>query len=197
MIVCFASLMHILWGVLLLINMGGLHITATATFYSLIPNYETRALVYMLSGTLPAILIFKPRWSFLGLAACLPQLVMLLGSGVAAVNAVTIGVYPDGTVVSGNAHLFILMDQGIYIILPLMYAFESLDRFHDQNAKPKNGDSAGRVKQVFLSHAEGDVRVDARVTVQEKGEKGDKGERGETGKTGAPGATGKRGPAGP
>jgi hypothetical protein len=33
------------------------------------------------------------------------------------------------------------MDQGIYMLLPILYSFEVLDRFHDQSAaKPRGHD---------------------------------------------------------
>lgn len=131
MIVCFASLMHILWGVLLLLNQAGLHITATSTVFDLVPNYATRVVLYLAVGILPLVIAVKPRWTLSGLLACFPQLVMLVLSGIAALTAVTSGMYPDGTV---RLWLFILMDQGIYMILPVMYAIETLDRFHDQSA---------------------------------------------------------------
>lgn len=133
MIVCFASLMHILWGVLLLINQSGLHVTATSTLYQMMgaQTYETRAIFYIVAGILPIVLAIAPRWTLTGLLTCFPQLALLVLSGISAVNCVALGQYPDGTVPT-SPHLFILMDQGIYIILPVLYAFETLDRFHDQ-----------------------------------------------------------------
>lgn len=143
MLVCFASLMHILWGVLLILNAGVVHITASATLYQAIGDgHMVNAVIYIVAGSLPLILVIRPKWNLTGLVACGPQLVLLALSGTAALAAVTSGQYADGTV---RSWVFILMDQGIYMILPVLYAFETLDRFHDHSAaKP-------RVKNVVVT----------------------------------------------
>lgn len=164
MLVCFASLMHILWGVILLINHGGLHITATSTLYSLMgpSTYDARATVYFVSALLPAVIALRPKWTITGLVACLPQLALLVLSGISALVAVTSESYPDGTERSWK---FILMDQGIYMILPILYAFETLDRFHDQS--------------LHMAEQSTPVQIFSNVTTEgDKDETGDTGERG-------------------
>lgn len=130
MIVCFASLMHMLWGLLLLVNQGALNITADSTF-AMVASYEPRAVAYFVLGMLPLFVLIKPQWSLTGLLVCSPQLVLLVLSGISALNAITQGQYPDGT---ARGWVFVAMDQVVYILLPIMYAFETLDRFHDQSA---------------------------------------------------------------
>jgi hypothetical protein len=185
MLVCFASIVHIIWGVLLLVNGGALHITATSTLYEMVGagHYEFRAWLYIVAGALPIVLVVRPRWSLAGLVACFPQLTLLALSGVSALTAITSGVYPDGT---ARSWPFIAMDQIVYVVLPILYAFETLDRFHDQSAP----EHSGLTRNVVLSAVKGDVKIDARVRVGERGEKGDKGEKGDRGEKGERGEKG-------
>lgn len=129
MLVCFVSIMHIFWGILLLWNQEAISTTATEVFRHLIAAYDVRAVVYIVSGLLPAILL---RWpgSLAGLLSVMPQQVLLLMSGISAIVAITSGHYADGTV---RSVVFIAMDQGIYIVLGVLHAFESLDRYHERH----------------------------------------------------------------
>lgn len=154
MIVCLASLMHILWGIVLLVNQGAIHITAASTLYQMTgsAHYDLRALIYLISGVLPAILVLRPHWNLAGLLASAPQQILLLLAGIAAVTAVTSGTYPDGTM---RSWLFILMDQGLYILFPILYAFETLDRFKDQ--------AVLRSHEIYLTAEQGAVKILAKV----------------------------------
>lgn len=155
MMVCTMSVMHIAWGVLLLVNMGGLHITATSAMYYFLGGaaYETRAFMYMAVGFLPLMLLSGPRWPKLNAMACIPQLAMLMLSGISAVVAISLGHYPDGTVPL-NPHYFMGMDQGIYILLPITYAWEIIDRYQDQIAAARD-----RAPLVVAQIDEGSTRV--------------------------------------
>lgn len=130
MLVLFVSLMHILWGLLLLANQGALHIAATSVLLKIVGSghSDIRAFAYIIAGCLPAVLL---RWpgSVAGLLSVLPQQCLILMSGISAVVAITSGHYADGVVRDAP---FIAMDQGIYIILAVLHAFESLDRFHER-----------------------------------------------------------------
>lgn len=128
MLVAFASLMHLLWGVLLLTNGGGLHIAATGAMVTLIPSYEIQAIVYIASALLPLMLLWRPG-SVAGLIRVSPQCALLILSGASAIVAITSCAYADGT---PRPWPFIMMDQGIYLVLPLLYAFESIDRFQER-----------------------------------------------------------------
>jgi hypothetical protein len=120
--------MHVLWGVLLMVHRGSIDTAATSLFRHIAPCYQFRAIAYIVSGLLPLVLL---RWpgSILGLFSCLPQLIMLLMSGVSAITVITAGAYADGTV---KPPIFIAMDQAIYILLAILYAFETLDRYHER-----------------------------------------------------------------
>ena len=128
MLVAFVSIMHIMWGILLLVHCGDLQITATNTIRHLMANYEHRAILYLVSGLLPMILLWRPG-SVYGLLSVLPQQVLLILSGISAIVAITSGHYADGTV---RGTTFIAADQGIYIVLAIFYALESLDRYHER-----------------------------------------------------------------
>jgi len=129
MLVCFVSMLHILWGLLLLMNGGNIDTAATSIFRHMIPSYEIRAVCYLIGGLLPLTLLYKPG-SVVGLFSCLPQQLLLLMSGTSALVAITSGKYADGVL---RPHTFIGMDQAVYILLTVLYAFEALDRFHERS----------------------------------------------------------------
>jgi hypothetical protein len=130
MLVCFVAIMHILWACLLIFHGGPIATTATSLFRCLVPSYEVRALVYLVSGLLPVVLIWRPG-SVLGLISVLPQQILLLLSGISAVVAISSGHFADGVV---RPHIFIAADQGIFIVLAVLHVFESLDRFHERRS---------------------------------------------------------------
>ncbi len=127
MLILFASLMHILWGVLILCNGTGLPISATRVLLELIPAFWVRALIYIGAGLLPLL-----RWVYPGKAvvitALLPQQLLLILSGIGAIVSVTTGMYADG---AARSPLFIAADQAIYVILAILYSFESIDRLNE------------------------------------------------------------------
>lgn len=128
MLVFFVSVMHVLWGILLLVNGGPISTTATSLLRHLLPDYELRAIVYILAGLMPATLL---RWpgSVTGLLFCLPQQVLLILSAISAMVAITNGQFADGI---DRGWIFLMADQGIYILLALLYSFEALDRYHER-----------------------------------------------------------------
>lgn len=130
MLVLFVSLMHILWGLLLLWNGEALHISATSVLLKITgPEHaELRACAYILAGLLPAVLLWRPG-SVLGLLSVFPQQALILMSGISAVVAITSGHYADGV---ERSSAFIAMDQGIYVILAILHAMETIDRFHER-----------------------------------------------------------------
>lgn len=130
MLVCFVAIMHILWAVLLMVNGGPIATTATFLLRSLVPLHELRALIYLVSGLLPVVLIWRPG-SVLGLISVMPQQILLLLSGISAVIAISSGHFADGVV---RSPIFIAADQGIFIVLAVLHVFESLDRFHERRS---------------------------------------------------------------
>jgi hypothetical protein len=115
---------------LLLLNGGALHITATTVAVYLLPEYQTRAAIYIVSGLLPLILLWKPG-SLIGLLSVLPQQLLLISSGISIIVAITSQRYADGVL---RGWKFIAADQMIYLIFAVFYAFESIDRFHERKA---------------------------------------------------------------
>lgn len=128
MLVLFVSVMHVFWGVMLLLNGGAIGTTATSVFRQLVPNYGLRALIYLVAGLLPSVLIKWPG-SLAGLFSCLPQQILLIFSAISATVAITSGHYADGTV---RGWIFIAADQAIYILLAVLYSAEALDRYHER-----------------------------------------------------------------
>lgn len=128
MLVCFVSIMHILWGALLLWNGAPIPTTSTAVFRLILPSYEARALIYIAAGLFPAVLL---RWpgSLSGLLSCLPQQILLILSAISAMTAIFNGQFADGTV---RGPLFLAADQAIYILLAVLYSAETLDRYHER-----------------------------------------------------------------
>jgi len=129
MLDCFTSLMHLLWGLLILINHDSIHIAATRVMVHLFPQFEVRAFLYIISALLPLFILRYPG-SVIGILSVLPQQLILIMSGISAITAITQGQYADGTI---RSPLFIAADQGIYVLLAILYAFESLDRFHERS----------------------------------------------------------------
>lgn len=130
MLVAFVSMMHLIWGFLLLINGHSVPITATSVIAYLVPNYEYRAYLYIISALLPVVLLLKPG-SIVGLLSVLPQQILLITSGISSIVAITSGHFADG--VTRDWH-FIAMDQSMWLVIALFYTFESLDRYHERKA---------------------------------------------------------------
>ena len=130
MLVLFVSLMHMWWGILLLLNGGALHIAATSALLEIVgPGHSTaRAITYIIAGILPSILLWRPG-SVAGLLSVLPQQFLIILSAISAIVAITAGRYPDGTI---RPALFIAMDQGIYIIAAVLHAMETADRYTER-----------------------------------------------------------------
>lgn len=128
MLVLFVSLMHILWGILLLIHGDGIGTTSTSVLRHLIPEYSARALIYLTAGLMPAVLLKYPG-SLTGLFSCLPQQILLIFSAISSMVAITSGQYADGT---PRGWIFIAADQAIYILLAILYSAEALDRYHER-----------------------------------------------------------------
>lgn len=130
MLVLFVSLMHVLWGATLLWNGDAIGTTGTWALRVAVGehHYVVRAVIYVVAGLLPAVLI---RWpgSLAGLLSCLPQQALLILSGISAIVSISNGHYADGT---ARSLQFITMDQGIYVILAVLYAVESVDRYQER-----------------------------------------------------------------
>lgn len=130
MLVLFVSLMHILWGCMLLLNQGPLDISAAWAFRELVGHghWQLRAACYIVAGLLPAVLLKWPG-SIIGLISCLPQQLLLILSGISAMVAIANGHFADGVIRPSS---FIAMDQGIYAIAAMLYSMEALDRFKER-----------------------------------------------------------------
>ena len=128
MLVAFVSAMHVYWGIMLLIHGGAIGTTATAVLRQLVPAYDERAIIYIVSGLLPLVLLWRPG-SVAGLLSVLPQQILLILSGISVIVAISSGNYADGT---HRGPAFISMDQGLYIMLAIFYVIESLDRYHER-----------------------------------------------------------------
>lgn len=118
--------MHLVWALLLWAHGSELAITATHVVTQLIPTWQARSVVYAAVALLPLISL---RWpgSVAGLVSTLPQLLLLMTSGVSALVAISTGQYADGV---QRDRTFIAADQSIYLVLAVLYAIESIDRFH-------------------------------------------------------------------
>lgn len=125
MLVCFTSVMHVMWGILLLSYGSTIAISATRVVVHMFPNYEVEASIYITCGLLPVVLFWRPG-SVAGLISVIPQQLLLIASGISAIVSISTGTYADMT---PRAPMFIFMDQGIYLILPILYAFEAVDRY--------------------------------------------------------------------
>lgn len=130
MLVAFVSIMHIVWGVALYAHGSPVLTTGTSVLRDIVGagHYDLRACVYVLSGLLPLVVLWRPA-SVVGLLSLLPQQTLLVFSGIGAVVAISSGHFADG-VPRGAA--FLVMDQGVYVLLAVLHAFESLDRYHDR-----------------------------------------------------------------
>src|SRR6266404_2883714 len=96
MLIVFASLMHLLWGILLLCN-GELSISATRIITHGIADAQYAALIYIISALLP-VLTKLSKNSWVSLFSLLPQQLLLIMSGISAIVSIITGMYPDGTI---------------------------------------------------------------------------------------------------
>ena len=126
MLVAFVSVMHLMWAILLIMNGGPLHFTATNLLSFLIPDWHTRVGVYMVVSVLPALRLIWPR-SLLAHMSTSPQLLVLMTSAISAFAAILVGHYADGTIRDSE---FIAADQAVYLVLSVFYALESIERYH-------------------------------------------------------------------
>lgn len=130
MLIVFASLMHLLWALMLGLHQSGLPIAATSVLSYLVPDYLWRMALYSIAALLPAV-ILRPHDKTnvaLDILSVIPQQLLLICSGISAVVAITTGRYADGVM---RSPLFIAADQGIYIVLAILYALESIDRIYE------------------------------------------------------------------
>lgn len=127
MVILIVSLLHLIWGLMVLLHRGPIHIAATWAVVQLIPDamWQVRALVYVIAALMPLVLWKWPN-SLAGLLSVIPQQCLLLLSGISTITAVMAGHYADGTV---RAPEFIMMDQVLFLILAFFHAFNVIDRW--------------------------------------------------------------------
>lgn len=116
-----AAALHVCWGASILLA-GSVPITSAALVDRLLPWGRWVGLVYLLGAALAlwAIIVREARW---GPLLLMLQQTLLLLAALSAIDAIVLGRYADGTVVS-RAHLF--ADQVIFPLLAIGHGWELL-----------------------------------------------------------------------
>lgn len=125
MLILLVSLLHILWGIAVLLNGGPIGVSATWAFTQIVgkEHFYLRALTYITAGILPVLMWLKPG-TCLGMVSVFPQQVLVMLSAVSALAAILNGHYADGVM---RPYTFIAMDQSIFIILAILHAETCID----------------------------------------------------------------------
>jgi hypothetical protein len=113
------SVMHLLLGILLLVNQGALHIASTRLLVELVPEYHVRAALYILAGLAPALWTRYKRCPY-SWVALVPQMVLVGLSALSVGVAIGTSTYADGVLRDPK---FIAADQLPYLLLPLSYMY--------------------------------------------------------------------------
>jgi hypothetical protein len=115
-IIWYAILLHMLWGVLLLINQVPYGATAIH-IYAGVPRFLMAA-VFLTASGLAVYGVTRPYPTSQGLASLLPQQGLLTVSAYAALVAVILSRYGDGV---PRPRLFILADQAPVILTMILH----------------------------------------------------------------------------
>ena len=115
-------ILHLFQGVLLTMFESAANTTSTASLLNIIPNHIVAGLL-LIGVAISAFvgLIYKKKtWLFL------PQMGILAVATMGAISAMSSSQFADGVV---RPRPFIMADQGVYIILTLIYGIVLLERF--------------------------------------------------------------------
>ena len=115
-IILYCIFLHILWGVLLVVDYTSGNIT---TLYDLTHLFG-HALPYILIGV--ASLAAYPLFFSMGLVwsiiMIIPQQLILMISAMTAINAMICGCFADGVI---RSHLFLVSDQGTFVLAAIFH----------------------------------------------------------------------------
>ncbi len=125
LIIYFAAVKHILWGIIILFTPFQINTTTLTTINNLFPNYSYGGVLLILGGILAIISAeLKNKPIIYNIALLAPLIFFVLIAGFNAVNAVLHGQYADGTI---RPWQFILADQMHPIIL-MIFIFIAIFR---------------------------------------------------------------------
>lgn len=119
LIVCYATIMHLLWGVLLLIDPTAFNVTAINVFSSIGLNLYFTSALFLLIGSLASFAVY---WNiyYIPHSICwvLPQQTILSISAVGALQAMILSRFADGVI---RSRVFIIADQMPIILIAVLY----------------------------------------------------------------------------
>lgn len=120
----YASIIHLVWGALLLINKAPF-MTNAIGFFSLFFDHVPAAILFITVAIL-ALISYRAKHKGLEFILLMPQQIVLLFSTISGIFSAINGHYIDGVVRPG---LFIFADQFPIILLGIMYTLNMFDRF--------------------------------------------------------------------
>jgi hypothetical protein len=120
-VVLLASIMHLTWGLLVLIEPTIQSITGISGIK--IGNPVLSGCVLIFAGAIAPLGIYTN--TFFSSLLLIPQQILLIVSSVSAIESMILGIYPDGYVPEISPNLFIIADQSPIVWLAILH-FSSL-----------------------------------------------------------------------
>ena len=124
-ILWFATAVHLMWGVGMLVSNYPLVTTPTADILAFLPQMWAGAL-FLVVAAFALWELLSARKNGKHILWLAPQQALLVLSAVGAVGSVLSGAYPDGVV---RPSTFILVDQAPTILVAVFHAFALIDRY--------------------------------------------------------------------
>ena len=121
----YAILLHITWGITLLVSQDPLGITGIASLVHLgVTSAQCVSIFYLLVALLALLGLAAPKPA--GFFFMLPQQLVLLSAAFGAINAMVTGTFADGTVKSST---FLITDQAPTVIAAGLHTLALWTRF--------------------------------------------------------------------
>lgn len=124
LMVLYASVYHMIWGVLIILYGRQLLFTASVSLTKLIPAYQLRGIILILVAVIAMSAGFFKGKILTQLLMLLPQQTILLLSAFSVVSAIGAGHFGDGV---PRPWEFILLDQLPILITAIMYTIAVLE----------------------------------------------------------------------
>lgn len=126
LLIVYATIYHVVWGLLLIVNGGTLNFTGAGVIAGLFHNYRILAVALIGVGliALGGTPLLPKKYVVLRLACLIPQQIVLWTSAIAVLEAVAFGHFADGEI---RPWQFILIDQMQTLLIALLYTIAVME----------------------------------------------------------------------